>query len=159
MKKFNQFSEALMVTLHPKSDAVAPVEACPCQQKDMLTQTADDVMKNLTGVTQPTDDVGDYGEVQSDGDVADESGIELEDTEGGLRVKFNGMELVLPVDVIEKIKAHETHEADETDEEETEEHEESDSEEEDVKDDETDSEDESEDEEEEDKDTFNSFGK
>jgi len=115
MKKFNEFSEALLVTLNPKSDAVAPVEACPCQQKDMLTQTADDVMSNLGGgePIQPDDGIGEYGDNQAEGDESAD-GVELECTDDGLRVKFNGVEIVLPKNVVDKIKDHVEHEESET---------------------------------------------
>ena len=105
MKKFNTFSEALLVTLNPKSDSVGPVEQCPCQQQDMMSAAAQDVLKNLGGdVMQPDDDVGEAGEIQADGD--DNGGVELECTGDGLRVKFNGMEIVLPSTVIDAIKSH-----------------------------------------------------
>jgi len=131
MKKFNTFSEAILVTLHPKSDAVAPVEACPCQQRDMLTQTADDVLKNLGGdVVQPDDGIGQSGDIQADGigEYAEDGSegtdgdVELECTGDGLRVKFNGIEIVLPKNVVEKIKSHEEHEDTETPAEEEAEH-------------------------------------
>jgi len=140
MKKFNEFTEALLVTLKPESDSVAPVEQCPCQQKDMMSQAADDVMKNLGGdVIQPTDGIGEYGDNQADGigeyaDEGEEGDVDLECTEDGLRVKFNGIEIVLPKNVIEKIKNHVEHEEGETPAEEETEHEETSSETEDTDD-------------------------
>jgi len=136
MKKFNKFSEALLVTLHPKSDSVGPVEPCAAPQQDMMSAAAEDVLKNLGGdVIQPDDGIGDYGENQADGIGEygeDADGIGLECTDDGMRVKFNGLEIVLPNEVIEKIKNHVEHEEGETSEEEEEEHEESESEDEDT---------------------------
>lgn len=135
MKKFNEFSEALLVTLNPKSDSVGPVEQCPCQQQDMMSAAAQDVLRNIGGdVVQPDDGVGEAGEIQADGDaVGGENGVELECTGDGLRVKFNGLEIVLPKDVVEMIKNHEGEDydpnADITSDEETEETEEGESEE------------------------------
>lgn len=125
MKKFNEFSEALLVTLHPKSDSVGPVEPCGCQQQDMMSAAAEDVLKNLGGdVIQPDDGIGDYGENQADGigDYAEDAeGVELECTGDGLRVKFNGLEIVLPKNVVEKIKNHVEQDETETPEDEQEE--------------------------------------
>jgi hypothetical protein len=175
MKNFNAFSEALLVTLSPKSDAVAPVEACPCQQKDMLSQTADDVLKNLGGdVVQPTDGIGEYGDIQADGigeyadgigeyaEEGEEGDVDLECTDDGLRVKFNGVEIVLPKNVVEKIKDHMEHEETETPAEEEDEHTENESEDEDSdvtepEDTQEDADEEDADEEDEDDNVFESF--
>ncbi len=121
MKKFYDFSEALILSVKPASDAVGA--ASPCCGKpatDMFSTTAEDYMKNILGggndnadVIQPDDDVGEAGEVSADS----ESSVSVECMgEEGLRVKFNGMEFVLPVEVVEAIKNSEGSEADESEE-------------------------------------------
>jgi len=148
MKKFNKLcTEALFITsLKPDSDSAGPVSptACPCT-KDNFGKAIDDFMgSNQDTFSQPTDGIGETGEIEGDSETeTTTSDVELECTEDGLRVKFNGVEIVLPKDVIQKIQDHLEHEATETPEEETEEHEESESESED-EDAEVESEDESE---------------
>jgi len=125
MKNFNSFAEALLVSVVPKSDSVGPVTGdseCPCQKQDMFSQNAEELLNSINPI-QPDDDVGEQGELQSDSEsTEDSSGIELECTEDGLRVKFGGMEVVLPKSVVEKIKTHVEHEDSETPEQEEAEH-------------------------------------
>lgn len=142
MKKFNEFAEHLLITANPpESDSVGPVQtqACPCKAKDMLTQTVDDVLGNIQ---QPTDGIGEYGQIGGDGigdyskdgvgEYGTEEGGEASDVdlecmgEQGLKVKFNDMEILLPKRVIDKIKEFVGAEAEEHEDEtesETEEHE------------------------------------
>ena len=147
MKKFNQFMEAVLVAKIipvPSSDAVSPVEqcdACGDKPKDMFNAATDDFMKDMgfegekevgaegsEEMIQPTDGVGEAGEIESEGS----DGVELTCMgEEGLEVNFNGMKFVLPKNVIEAIKDFEAgdgfgHEEGST-EEENEDHEESES--------------------------------
>jgi hypothetical protein len=139
MKKFYDFSEALILSLKPESDVVAPATQCD-KCDDMFSTTANDYIKSITGgdedVVQPDSDVGETGEIESGSET---SGVELECMgEEGVKVKVNGMEFLLPKMVIDAIKSfesephtdteteeeHEEHEAEETKEEEAEEHDE-----------------------------------
>ena len=134
MKKFYDFSEALILSLKPTSDAVAPAtQAIEKKPKDMFSTTADNYIKDVIGdeeTVQPDDNVGEAGEIGSE---SSESNIDLECLgEEGLKIKFNGLEFVLPVDVVEAIKGfksegsteeeHEEHEENESPEEEESEH-------------------------------------
>jgi len=127
MKKFNQLcTEALFITtVKPESDSAGPVTptTCPCK-KDNFSQAVDSFMGQQDGSEiQPTDGIGETGEIEGDSEEStSSSNVELECTEDGLRVKFNGIEIVLPTDVVQQIKDHMEHEATETPEEETEEH-------------------------------------
>lgn len=146
MKKFNQFMEAVLVAKIipvPSSDAVSPVEqcdACGDKPKDMFNAATDDFMKDMgfegeeggdrgrttDDMLQPTDGVGEAGEIESEGS----DGVELTCMgEEGLQIKFNGMTFTLPVNVVDAIKGFENTEGQEegSTEEEHEEHEESES--------------------------------
>lgn len=129
MKKFNTYAEALLLAVRPQSDAVAPVETDePEEVKDKMSMAADEVLQNL-GI-QPDDNVGEYGNIESDSEAIDTDGIDLECLgEEGLRVKFNGMEIVLPKNVVEKIRGYseEMGETSSEEENETKEHEDSES--------------------------------
>jgi hypothetical protein len=120
MKQFNTLAEALLVTAaKPESDSVGSVCPCQSQPKDMLTQAAEDAMGKMGGVTQPNDDVGEFGEVEGDlGDnmeAMDGDGVDVECMgEEGMIVKFSGTAILLPKNVIEKIKAYEPEESEET---------------------------------------------
>jgi hypothetical protein len=133
MKKFNQLcSEALFITtVKPESDSAGPVTptTCPCK-KDNFSQAVDSFMGQQDGSEiQPTDGIGETGEIEGESEESTSSSdVELECTEDGLRVKFNGIEIVLPTDVVQQIKDHMAHEETETPSEETEEHTDSDSE-------------------------------
>jgi hypothetical protein len=130
MKKFNDLCrEALFITsMKPDSDTASPAgqSQCPCQAQDGFSKTVDDFMSQ-NNMVQPTDDTGETGEIEGDSQD-DTSNVELECTGDGLRVKFNGVEIVLPADVVQKIKDHSDSEETETPEEETEEQSDSDSE-------------------------------
>jgi hypothetical protein len=129
MKKFNDLCrEALFITsMKPDSDTASPAgqSQCPCQAQDGFSKTVDDFMSQ-NNMVQPTDDTGETGEIEGDSQD-DTSNVELECTGDGLRVKFNGVEIVLPADVVQKIKDHSDSEETETPEE-TEEQSDSDSE-------------------------------
>ena len=130
MKKFNDLCrEALFITsMKPDSDTASPAgqSQCPCQAQDGFSKTVDDFMSQ-NNMVQPTDDTGETGEI--DGDSQDDtSNVELECTGDGLRVKFNGVEIVLPADVVQKIKDHSDSEETETTDTETEESSDSESE-------------------------------
>jgi len=113
MKNFNQYMEALLVAVKPQSDSVGQVSPCdagaePEMPKDMMSAAADDVLRNL-GI-QTDDDVGEMGEIQSDGEMTEgeEGGVSLECLgEEGLKVNFNGMQIVLPRNVVDMIKGFE----------------------------------------------------
>lgn len=134
MKEFYKFSEALLLSVKPSSDAVAPAEPCSCQKPDGFTSAANDYVKNVLGggeeTVQPDDNVGETGDIEFSSESS--GGVELECMgEDGLKIKLNGMEIVLPKDVVEAIKnyegseseEHKEHEDSETPEEESEEHE------------------------------------
>lgn len=108
MKKFNTLAEALLMSVSPQSDAVAPVTGsteCPCQ-KDQFSQSADEFMNSLSPEPiQPDDNVGEVGDIQSEGD-GDSSGAEFECMgEEGMKIKFNGIEVILPRNVADELKA------------------------------------------------------
>ena len=139
MKKFYNYTEQLMLTISPKSDSVGAVDH-ETEEKptDMFNTAADDIMSNFSDDTvQPDENVGETGENQSEST----NGVDLECMgDEGVKVKFNGLEILLPTDVIEAIKSfngadeseshdeneseesHEEHENEETPEEEAEEH-------------------------------------
>jgi hypothetical protein len=126
MKNFNAFAEALLVTTaQPESDSVGPVspDTCPCQAKDRLTQTVEDTLGTLGSPVQPDDEVGEYGEIDGEAmEPLDGDGVELECLgDEGLIVKFAGTAILLPKNVVEKIKTFEPSEGEEG---ESEEHEE-----------------------------------
>jgi stringent starvation protein B len=117
MKKFNEFMEAVLIAkVIPTgdSDAVAPVSPCGCEDKpkDQFSSATDDFMKQMgfeddqgaqpdDGMVQPTDGVGEAGEIESDST----SNVELTCLgEDGLQIKFNGLTFTLPVDVVDAIK-------------------------------------------------------
>ena len=110
MKDFNKFVEAIFITTQPQSDTAGAVEpSCPCQQKDMFTKSTDSFMDTLNTDNdqeiQPDDNVGETGEIQADGETSD---VELECMgEQGLKVKYNGMEILLPRNVVDQIKGFE----------------------------------------------------
>jgi hypothetical protein len=110
MKEFNKFVEAILITAQPQSDSAGAVEpSCPCQQRDMFSQATDKFMDTLNPSDdqeiQPEDGVGETGEIQGD----EQSDVELECMgEQGLKVKFNGMEILLPKNVVEQIKEFES---------------------------------------------------
>jgi hypothetical protein len=133
MKKFYNYTEQLLLTVMPKSDSVGAVDH-EVEEKptDMFNTSAEEILKNIGGDTvQPDDKVGEMGENQSES----AGGVEIECMgEEGVKVKFNGLEMLLPPNVVEAIKSHQTeegsteedhedHEASETPEEEHEEHE------------------------------------
>jgi hypothetical protein len=122
MKKFNNLcKEALLITsIKPESDTSGPIEPVT-NSKDTFSKTIDQFLSQQSpdDSIQPTDNVGEFGENQSE---ETESDVQLECTPDGLRVKFNGLEIVLPKAIIEKIKAHQEHEETESPEEEAEEH-------------------------------------
>jgi len=130
MKKFNDLCrEALFITsMKPDSDTASPAgqSQCPCQAQDGFSKTVDDFMSQ-NNMVQPTDDTGETGEIEGDSQD-DASNVELECTGDGLRVKFNGVEIVLPADVVQKIKDHSDSEETETTDTETEESSDSESE-------------------------------
>lgn len=125
MKKFNDLcQEALLITsIKPEADTSGAIQPVT-NPKDMFSQTVDQFLTKQSSddLTQPTDDVGEFGETQSD-ETDTNTDVQLECTPDGLRVKFNGLEIVLPKSVIEKIKAHQEHEETESPEEEAQEHE------------------------------------
>ena len=144
MKKFNEFMESLLVAkIIPSSDAVGDVTpSCGCENKpkDGFESATDDFMKQMgfdgegaensgEGESiQPTDNVGETGEIESSEEST--SNVELECLgEEGLQIKFNGLTFTLPKDVVEAIKgfksegqSEENHEENESPAEETAEH-------------------------------------
>jgi hypothetical protein len=117
MKNFNSYLEQLLVTITPQNDTPVPSDDVEEKPTDMFSTAADDIMKNLgmndatdgEDVIQPDDNVGETGEIQGD------SNVELECMgESGMRIKFNGMEMVLPKNVIDAIKSYESESTDES---------------------------------------------
>ena len=136
MKNFNNFMEAIIIAkIAPQSDAVGEVEqcdACGNEPKDGFNSSADDFMKSMgmengeqgENVIQPTDDVGEQGEIEGE---SEEGGLDIELNclgEEGLEISFNGLKFVLPREVVEAIKGMDSAEGGEGDETEGEEHEE-----------------------------------
>lgn len=107
------------------------------------TETEDNLLFNFDDVDgdtiQPDDNVGEYGEIQADSsEDTDDVSIEHDESGNGLRISFNGIEFLLPTNIVNKIKDYqieedsehageteeeaEEHENSETEEEEAEEH-------------------------------------
>lgn len=107
MEKFNKFAENLMrVVLVPDetSDSVAPVQHDVIEPKDMFSKEISSYMNDEEGC----DTCSSCGESDSD-DETHEEVSEIEDIQishdtNGLKVQFNGMEVTLPNEVVERIK-------------------------------------------------------
>jgi len=110
MEKFNKYVESIILTI-PTSDSVGPVaKSEPAKEigaiaKDGFSQTADDILNGTSAsddTIQPDDNVGEFGEIE--GGEQEECDCNIEATDEGLSIDFNGFKIVLPDGVREKLK-------------------------------------------------------
>lgn len=108
MEKFNKFTENLMKVILVPDETSDSVEEVTPEPPDMFSKTATDFMDDMNpessscgcGDEEEDDECG-MGEYS---DSEDESDAAVNYDTNGLKVSFNGLDITIPNDVVEKIK-------------------------------------------------------
>lgn len=109
MKNFKDLYEAIILTTIPTSDSVGTVNKT--EEPEKICEPCDNFSKNVADflgndITQPDDNIGEPGEIDSDEVQNSDDVTETEDGSISIKLSEDGNELVLNAEVLAKIKAY-----------------------------------------------------